>query len=191
MSPRAARTRAGKAAKSRLMEAPSGTGSARQVCFDDALYPYRRSAQLGQLVRDGGDVAAPTTGIAAPARRQLHGFAVGDEGDPLRRLHGQLGGSDSLAITPTGISGPITNHPVPKPGSPGSFNGNFTFVDGHAYWHRWRNASTMPPARPDAAHLPKQVPQYERADLSWVLWHTSVELPDDPAPADTAGWSAK
>ena len=68
---------------------------------------------------------------------------------------------------------------------------NFTFVDGHAYWHRWRNASTMPPARPDAAHLPKPVPQYERADLYWVLWHTSVELPDDPGPADTAGWSAK
>ncbi len=64
---------------------------------------------------------------------------------------------------------------------------NFTFVDGHAQFHRWRFASTMPPARPDAAQLPRPVPSTERADLYWVLWQTSVPRPDDE---DSDNWSA-
>ena len=64
---------------------------------------------------------------------------------------------------------------------------NFTFVDGHVQFHRWRFASTMPPARPDAARLPMPVPSSERADLYWVLWQTSVPRPDGE---DSDNWSA-
>src|SRR5881396_2748512 len=64
---------------------------------------------------------------------------------------------------------------------------NFAFVDGHAEFHQWRVASTMPPARPDAAQLPKPVPANERADLYWVLWRTSVARPDDD---DAGDWTA-
>ncbi len=64
---------------------------------------------------------------------------------------------------------------------------NFVFADGRAEFHRWRFASTMPPARPDAARLPKRVPEGERADLYWVLWRTSVERPDGE---DSDTWSA-
>jgi len=54
---------------------------------------------------------------------------------------------------------------------------NFVFADGHAEFQRWRNASTMPPAFPDAAQLPKDIPYAERADFYWVLSHTSIVEP--------------
>jgi prepilin-type processing-associated H-X9-DG protein len=56
---------------------------------------------------------------------------------------------------------------------------NFTFVDGHSEFHRWRVASTMPPSRPDVVDWPLPVPPGERADLYWVLWRTSVELSEE------------
>ena len=43
--------------------------------------------------------------------------------------YGQLGGSDSLGINTTNVTGPVTNNKTPA--GPGSFNGNFTFTDGH------------------------------------------------------------
>ncbi len=54
---------------------------------------------------------------------------------------------------------------------------NFVFADGHAEFQRWRNARTMPPAFPDAAQLPKDIPYAEREDFYWVLSHTSILEP--------------
>ncbi len=51
---------------------------------------------------------------------------------------------------------------------------NFAFADGHSEFRAWRNASTMPPARPDAAQLPKPVSAGERGDLYWVLSRMSI-----------------
>jgi hypothetical protein len=42
--------------------------------------------------------------------------------------YGQLGGADSLQINTANVSGPVTNNPS---GGPVSFNGFFSFVDGH------------------------------------------------------------
>ena len=53
---------------------------------------------------------------------------------------------------------------------------NFAFADGHSEFRPWRNASTMPPARPDAARLPFRVAATDRADLLWVLSRTSVSI---------------
>ena len=57
--------------------------------------------------------------------------------------------------------------------------GNFSFVDGHAEAHRWRNGRTMAAARPDAARLPLSVPQGERADWYWVLYRSTTIREDD------------
>ena len=54
---------------------------------------------------------------------------------------------------------------------------NLSFADGHAEYHQWRLASTRPPAVPDAAQLPIDLPANERADLYWLLWRTSVTTP--------------
>jgi len=63
---------------------------------------------------------------------------------------------------------------------------NFTFADGHAESHRWRHASTMPPARPDAAGLPFRIPDAEQGDWYWVLWRMTVE--QAAKPAYTKNW---
>jgi len=52
---------------------------------------------------------------------------------------------------------------------------SFSFADGHAEMHRWRNASTKPPSRPYSAHLPIQIPAGEQSDFNWVMSRTSVE----------------
>jgi prepilin-type processing-associated H-X9-DG protein len=50
-----------------------------------------------------------------------------------------------------------------------------SFADGHAEGHRWRFSSTKPPARPDAALLPKSVPYKERDDFQWLMRRTSLD----------------
>jgi prepilin-type processing-associated H-X9-DG protein len=52
---------------------------------------------------------------------------------------------------------------------------SFTFADGHVETHRWINPATKPPARPDAAGLPRPVGLGERADFDWVRDRTSME----------------
>ncbi len=62
---------------------------------------------------------------------------------------------------------------------PASYHGgaaSFTFADGHAEIHRWVNPATKPPARPDAARLPRPVELSDRADFDWVRDRTSVEV---------------
>lgn len=52
----------------------------------------------------------------------------------------------------------------------------FSFADGHAETHRWRDPSTTPPARPDAAQpLPRDVYAPEGADFDWMLSRMSVK----------------
>ena len=62
---------------------------------------------------------------------------------------------------------------------------NLAFADGHLETHRWLFASTKPPARPDAAHLPFPVPAAERADFDWLMQRTTI----DSAPAaQSSSW---
>jgi len=63
---------------------------------------------------------------------------------------------------------------------------NFTFADGHSEFRRWRNASTMPPARPGAAHLPIDLDD-ETADFKWVLYRMSVIKDSNPGPYSSSG----
>jgi prepilin-type N-terminal cleavage/methylation domain-containing protein/prepilin-type processing-associated H-X9-DG protein len=52
---------------------------------------------------------------------------------------------------------------------------NLAFADGHIETHIWRFASTKPPARPEAAHLPFSVPAGEEADFRWLMERTTVD----------------
>jgi prepilin-type N-terminal cleavage/methylation domain-containing protein/prepilin-type processing-associated H-X9-DG protein len=59
---------------------------------------------------------------------------------------------------------------------PGSFhNGaaNLAYGDGHAEGHKWVDASTRKPARPDAAQLPFGLAEEERTDFYWLMKRTS------------------
>jgi prepilin-type N-terminal cleavage/methylation domain-containing protein/prepilin-type processing-associated H-X9-DG protein len=60
---------------------------------------------------------------------------------------------------------------------------NLAFADGHLETHRWRFASTRPPARPDAAHLPLPVPAAERADFEWLMERTTIDTYPEPYPS--------
>ena len=51
----------------------------------------------------------------------------------------------------------------------------FSYADGHSDSHRWRNATTLRPARPEGAPLPMYVHPGESGDLDWVIDHMSVE----------------
>ena len=60
---------------------------------------------------------------------------------------------------------------------PASFHNraaNLTFADGHVELRRWKSASTCPPARPDAANLPFEIPPQDLVDYNWLMARTSI-----------------
>jgi len=64
---------------------------------------------------------------------------------------------------------------------PASFHkgsANLTFADGHVELHKWLSSSTRPPARPDAANLPFEIPPDDQADYRWLMARTSIYFPD-------------
>jgi len=63
---------------------------------------------------------------------------------------------------------------------------NLAFADGHLESHQWRFASTKPPARPDAAHLPFPVPAAEAGDFEWLMQRTTVS--SGPGQTYSSGW---
>ena len=61
---------------------------------------------------------------------------------------------------------------------PASFhNGgaNLAYGDGHVEAHKWQDASTRKPARPDGADVPFQLKYDERNDFYWLLKRTSTQ----------------
>ena len=50
-----------------------------------------------------------------------------------------------------------------------------SFADGHATKHQWKQRSTKPPNRPDAAGLPFDLPKSEVVDFEWLAERTSIE----------------
>jgi len=66
---------------------------------------------------------------------------------------------------------------VDLPGSNHGGAATVAFVDGHVVLHRWVSARTRPPARPDAAQLPIEVPATDREDYLWLAERTSAAKP--------------
>ncbi len=52
---------------------------------------------------------------------------------------------------------------------------NLSYADGHGEHHKWRFASTRPPARPDAAQLPFYIPAGQSGDLDWLMERMSTD----------------
>ena len=72
---------------------------------------------------------------------------------------------------------------IDLPASYHSGAANLSFADGHLETHTWRCASTKPPARPDAAHLPFRVPQAQQTDYNWLMTRTTVDSDDSVSPS--------
>jgi prepilin-type N-terminal cleavage/methylation domain-containing protein/prepilin-type processing-associated H-X9-DG protein len=66
---------------------------------------------------------------------------------------------------------------IDLPASHHNGTASITFADGHAETHRWVNPSTKPPAKPDAAALPRPVSINESTDYDWLRDATSTEVP--------------
>lgn len=66
---------------------------------------------------------------------------------------------------------------VDLPASYHAGTANLAFMDGHVETRRWLEASTLRPARPDAAELPYDLAPNERRDFHWLAWHMSVQQP--------------
>ncbi|MBL9135802.1 MAG: type II secretion system protein [Verrucomicrobiales bacterium] len=49
-----------------------------------------------------------------------------------------------------------------------------SFLDGHGERRRWVSSRTRPPARPDAAQLPIELPETDKADYDWLMDRTTV-----------------
>jgi prepilin-type N-terminal cleavage/methylation domain-containing protein/prepilin-type processing-associated H-X9-DG protein len=61
---------------------------------------------------------------------------------------------------------------------PASYHDNstaFSFADGHAWLHQWKEVNTIRPAQPDAAGLPIAIPASASVDFDWMLEHMSIE----------------
>jgi prepilin-type N-terminal cleavage/methylation domain-containing protein/prepilin-type processing-associated H-X9-DG protein len=61
---------------------------------------------------------------------------------------------------------------------PASYHDNstaFSFADGHAALHHWKEVNTIRPAQPDAAGLPIAIPASASVDFDWMLEHMSIE----------------
>lgn len=59
---------------------------------------------------------------------------------------------------------------------PATYHGGattFAFADGHSEMHRWLSGSTAAPSQPEAAALPRIVPQYDQ-DFDWLTDKMSV-----------------
>jgi prepilin-type N-terminal cleavage/methylation domain-containing protein len=62
---------------------------------------------------------------------------------------------------------------VDLPASSHNDSSALSFADGHSELHRW-HGSTLAPATPDAANLPRYVATTEKDDYIWLLQRTSV-----------------
>jgi prepilin-type N-terminal cleavage/methylation domain-containing protein/prepilin-type processing-associated H-X9-DG protein len=60
---------------------------------------------------------------------------------------------------------------------------NLAFADGHLETHKWRLASTKPPAHPDSADLPIPVAARQRADFEWLMYRSTVDSYAEASPA--------
>jgi prepilin-type processing-associated H-X9-DG protein len=60
---------------------------------------------------------------------------------------------------------------------PGSYHdgrASLAFADGHAELHKWDHPETKAPAAPDAANLPRPIPNERRDDFNWLFKRSSV-----------------
>ncbi len=131
-----------------------------------------RSISMNAMVGDAGEYIQDGGNVNNPGYQQF--FKVGQ------------------IPTPAGIFVFIEDHPdsindgyflnkpdslewIDLPASRHNGGANLAFADGHLETHKWRCASTQPPAQPDAAGLPFAVRPTERTDFYWLMQRTSLD----------------
>lgn len=73
---------------------------------------------------------------------------------------------------------------VDLPGSNHGGAASVAFVDSHVESRRWRHAGTRPRPIPDAAQLPRSVPESEFSDWDWLRERTTMSTVSPPADAN-------
>ncbi len=143
-----------------------------------------RSYSMNAMLGNAGEFLAGTVNTNNPGYRQF--FRLGDVPEPSQIFAFVEEHPDSIN------DGYFINRFYTSEWNdlPASFHhggANFAFADGHSEFRSWFNASTTPPALPDAAQLPFRVPAGQRGDLYWVLSRTSVST-RAPTPAYRASY---
>jgi prepilin-type N-terminal cleavage/methylation domain-containing protein/prepilin-type processing-associated H-X9-DG protein len=140
-----------------------------------------RSISMNAMVGDAGDFTVGGTNVNNPSYQQY--FKLD-----------QLGSGSDIFIFieehPDSINDGYFLNKAAYPGwtdLPASYhNGsaNLSFGDGHAEMHTWLLDSTKRPSKPDAAGLPRILPENQRGDLYWLLRRTSAYVDTDNGKAD-------
>ena len=130
-----------------------------------------RSVSMNALVGDAGEFSRSGANVNAPGYRQF--FKFGHIPQPARIFIFIEEHPDSVN------DGYFLNnlyqpewHDLPASYHNGA--ANLAFADGHVESHHWVNSTTKPPARPDAAALPRGLSTRERGDFNWLMERTSL-----------------
>lgn len=143
-----------------------------------------RSYSMNAMLGNAGEFLAGTVNTNNPGYRQF--FRLGDVPEPSQIFAFVEEHPDSINDGYF-INRFYTSEWNDLPASFHNGGANFAFADGHSEFRSWFNASTTPPALPDAAQLPFRVPAGQRGDLYWVLSRTSVST-RAPTPAYRASY---
>jgi prepilin-type N-terminal cleavage/methylation domain-containing protein/prepilin-type processing-associated H-X9-DG protein len=131
-----------------------------------------RSVSMNLMIGDAGEFSRSGANVNNPDYRQF--FKTTQVPEPARIFVFIEEHPDSINDGYF-IDQPETRRWMDLPASWHSGAANLSFADGHSETHRWRFASTKPPPRPDAAHLPFNVPAAEQGDFDWLMDRMSTE----------------
>ncbi len=137
-----------------------------------------RSVSMNAMLGDAGEFMKASVNTNNPHYRQF--LRLGDVAEPSRIFAFIEEHPDSINDGYF-LNRFYSDKWIDLPASYHNGGANITYVDGHVEWHGWKFASTKPPARPDAAGLPKRIPEEERGDFHWLLSQTSVHADEEYA----------
>lgn len=125
-----------------------------------------RSISLNAMIGDAGEFTRTGTNVNNPSYRQY--LKLGHVAEPSAIFTFIEEHPDSIN------DGYFLNRAyyyewIDLPASHHNGSANLAFVDGHQESRRWQVPSTRKPALPDAAALPFDLDQTERADFKWLV----------------------
>jgi len=131
-----------------------------------------RSTSMNMMIGDAGEFSRTGANVNNPYYRQF--FKTTQVPEPARIFVFIEEHPDSINDGYF-IDQPETYRWLDLPASWHGGAANLSFADGHSETHHWRLASTKPAPRPDAAHLPFDIPPGEQGDFEWLMDRMSVE----------------
>ena len=158
----------------RVFKCPSDTALS-QVQQEAGWTERVRSVSMNAMLGDAGEFMKAAVNTNNPSYRQF--LRLGDVAEPSRIFAFIEEHPDSINDGYF-LNRFYSDKWIDLPASYHNGGANISYADGHVEWHGWKFASTKPPARPDAAGLPKTIPAGERGDFYWVLSQTSVHAED-------------